>query len=59
MLVAARDRGVLLSVASERVLRFTPPLVIKTSELEEGVRAIDAAASSISAVATEITQRSG
>ncbi len=59
MLVAARDRGVLLSVASERVLRFTPPLVIKTSELEEAVRAIDAAAASITAVATEITQRSG
>ncbi len=29
--------GVLLTAAGERVLRFSPPLVVKESELEEGV----------------------
>ncbi len=47
MLAAARDHGVLLSVASERVLRVTPPLVIDEATIDEAARAIGAAAASI------------
>ena len=47
MLAAAREKGVLLSVASEKVLRVSPPLIVPESVLEEAVRAIDAAASSV------------
>jgi acetylornithine/succinyldiaminopimelate/putrescine aminotransferase len=31
---------VLLTAAGERVLRFSPPLVVSVAELEEGVAAI-------------------
>jgi acetylornithine/N-succinyldiaminopimelate aminotransferase len=31
------DAGVLLTAAGERVLRFTPPLVVTEAELDEGV----------------------
>ena len=58
VMVAARERGVLLSIASERVLRLTPPLVISASQLEEGVRAIEAAAQSLAVIGSEITQPS-
>jgi acetylornithine/N-succinyldiaminopimelate aminotransferase len=34
------DAGVLLTAAGERVLRFSPPLVVSVSELEEGVSAL-------------------
>lgn len=34
------DAGVLLTAAGERVLRFSPPLVVTSSELAEGVRAV-------------------
>lgn len=34
------DAGVLLTAAGERVLRFTPPLVVTEAELEEGVAAV-------------------
>jgi acetylornithine/N-succinyldiaminopimelate aminotransferase len=34
------DAGVLLTAAGDRVLRFSPPLVVKDAELEEGVRAV-------------------
>jgi acetylornithine/succinyldiaminopimelate/putrescine aminotransferase len=33
-----QDAGVLLTAAGERVLRYTPPLVVTLAELEEGVR---------------------
>ena len=33
----------LLTAAGERVLRFSPPLVVTVAELEEGVRAVKAA----------------
>jgi acetylornithine/N-succinyldiaminopimelate aminotransferase len=59
MLVAARARGVLLSVASERVLRFTPPLVLTDALVEEAIVAIDAAAASVAVPASESTLRSG
>ena len=49
LLVAAREKGVLLSIASERVLRFSPPLVITEAQLEEAIRAIDSAAVSVEA----------
>jgi acetylornithine/N-succinyldiaminopimelate aminotransferase len=32
-----QDAGILLTAAGERVLRFTPPLVVTVAELEEGV----------------------
>jgi acetylornithine/N-succinyldiaminopimelate aminotransferase len=32
--------GVLLTAAGERVLRFSPPLVVTAAQLEEGVRAV-------------------
>ncbi len=34
------DRGVLLTAAGERVLRFTPPLIVSDGELREGVRTV-------------------
>lgn len=34
------DAGVLLTAAGERVLRFSPPLVVTEAELEEGVSAV-------------------
>jgi acetylornithine/N-succinyldiaminopimelate aminotransferase len=34
------DEGVLLTAAGERVLRFTPPLVVTESELAEGVAVV-------------------
>jgi len=59
MLIAARNRGVLLSVASERVLRFTPPLNITDALLDEAVGIVDAAAGTLSAPASESTLKSG
>jgi acetylornithine/N-succinyldiaminopimelate aminotransferase len=35
------DAGVLLTAAGERVLRFSPPLVVSVAELEEGVAALE------------------
>ncbi|HSO41160.1 MAG TPA: acetylornithine transaminase [Labilithrix sp.] len=34
------DAGVLLTAAGDRVLRFSPPLVVREAELEEGVAAV-------------------
>jgi acetylornithine/N-succinyldiaminopimelate aminotransferase len=34
------EQGVLLTAAGDRVLRFCPPLVVTTAELEEGVLAV-------------------
>jgi len=42
----ARDRGVLLTIAGGRVLRFTPPLVVTEAELSEGVAKLDEALAS-------------
>lgn len=46
---AARDEGVLLTIAGGRVLRFTPPLVVSEAELDEGVRRLDAALARLAA----------
>jgi acetylornithine/N-succinyldiaminopimelate aminotransferase len=35
------DGGVLLTAAGPQALRFSPPLVVTESELEEGVRLVD------------------
>ncbi len=40
LLVASREQGVLLSVASERVLRFTPPLNVTREVIDEAVERI-------------------
>jgi acetylornithine/N-succinyldiaminopimelate aminotransferase len=50
VLVALRDRGVLVAQAGDRVLRFAPPLIITEAELDEGVAALDAL---LSAMPTE------
>jgi acetylornithine/N-succinyldiaminopimelate aminotransferase len=42
VLPRVQEAGVLLTAAGERVLRFSPPLVVSTAELEEGVRAVRA-----------------
>jgi acetylornithine/N-succinyldiaminopimelate aminotransferase len=34
------DAGVLLTAAGDRVLRFSPPLVVTEAELKEGVDAV-------------------
>jgi acetylornithine/N-succinyldiaminopimelate aminotransferase len=36
----AQDAGVLVTAAGDGVLRFSPPLVVTTADLEEGVRVI-------------------
>jgi acetylornithine/N-succinyldiaminopimelate aminotransferase len=40
VLPAVQEAGVLLTAAGDRVLRFSPPLVVSVAELEEGVRAL-------------------
>ena len=40
LLQSVQEAGVLLTAAGERVLRFSPPLVVSVAELEEGVAAI-------------------
>ncbi len=40
VLPRVQEAGVLLTAAGENVLRFSPPLVVTTQELEEGVRAL-------------------
>jgi acetylornithine/N-succinyldiaminopimelate aminotransferase len=43
VLPIVQENGVLLTAAGERVLRFSPPLVVTIAELEEGVRAVRSA----------------
>ncbi len=40
ILARVQENGVLLTAAGDRVLRFSPPLVVSVAELEEGVRAV-------------------
>jgi len=40
VLPRVQEAGVLLTAAGERVLRFSPPLVVSLAQLEEGVRAV-------------------
>jgi acetylornithine/N-succinyldiaminopimelate aminotransferase len=40
VLVKTQEAGILLTAAGERVLRFTPPLVVTHAQLEEGVRVL-------------------
>ncbi len=40
VLVKTQEAGILLTAAGERVLRFSPPLVVTTAQLEEGVKAV-------------------
>jgi acetylornithine/N-succinyldiaminopimelate aminotransferase len=40
VLAKVQEEGVLLTAAGDRVLRFSPPLVVSIAELEEGVRAV-------------------
>ena len=41
VLGAMRERGVLLSQAGDRVVRFAPPLIVTEAELDEGIAALD------------------
>ena len=41
VLGALRDRGVLLSQAGDRVVRFAPPLVITDAEIDQGIAVLD------------------
>lgn len=43
LLNAVREQGVLLTAAGANVLRFTPPLVVTETEIEEGLARVDAA----------------
>jgi acetylornithine/N-succinyldiaminopimelate aminotransferase len=47
MLVAGQAHGVLTSVASERVLRFTPPLTIDARTIDEALELLARAASTL------------
>jgi acetylornithine/N-succinyldiaminopimelate aminotransferase len=40
VLPKVQESGVLLTAAGDRVLRFSPPLVVTVAQLEEGVRAV-------------------
>ncbi len=42
VLTALRERGVLVSQAGDRVVRFAPPLVVTAAELDEGLAALEA-----------------
>lgn len=41
VLAKVRDRGLLLTIAGDTALRFTPPLVVTTAELDEAVAIVD------------------
>lgn len=43
LLDRARERGVLFTVAGERALRFTPPLIVTEAQLAEAVEAVSQA----------------
>jgi len=47
VLPRVQEAGVLLTAAGERVLRFSPPLVVSIAELEEGVEALRGALSAL------------
>jgi acetylornithine/N-succinyldiaminopimelate aminotransferase len=52
VLPKVQDAGVLLTAAGESVLRFSPPLVVKLEELEEGVKALRNALVALKAAST-------
>jgi acetylornithine/N-succinyldiaminopimelate aminotransferase len=41
VLTAMRERGVLVSQAGDRVVRFAPPLIVRNVELDEGIAALE------------------
>ena len=41
VLAKLRDAGILLTIAGGRALRFSPPLIVTTEQLDEGVTAVD------------------
>jgi acetylornithine/N-succinyldiaminopimelate aminotransferase len=43
VLATVRDKGVLLTIAGGRGLRFTPPLVVTEAEIDEAVRRVEVA----------------
>jgi acetylornithine/succinyldiaminopimelate/putrescine aminotransferase len=49
LLPRIQEAGVLLTAAGERVLRFSPPLVVTLAELEEGLRALRGVLSALQA----------
>jgi acetylornithine/N-succinyldiaminopimelate aminotransferase len=54
VLARIQEAGVLLTAAGERVVRFSPPLVVSMAELEEGVRAVRAVLTGLQAGAGEL-----
>lgn len=48
-LAKIRDHGVLLTIAGNNVLRFSPPLIIRDAEIDEALERVDAALSEFSA----------
>ncbi len=50
------DAGVLLTAAGERVIRFSPPLVVSIAELEEGVRVLRGVIAELAAAAAGPTK---
>jgi acetylornithine/N-succinyldiaminopimelate aminotransferase len=49
VLPIVQENGVLLTAAGDRVLRFSPPLVVTIEQLEEGVRAVRSACEQLAA----------
>ena len=49
VLAKVRTRGLLLTVAGTNTLRFTPPLVVKEQEIDEGLAMTDAAIAEVAA----------
>jgi acetylornithine/N-succinyldiaminopimelate aminotransferase len=49
VLAKVRDHGVLLTIAGNTVLRFSPPLIIRDDEIDEALERVDAALSEIAA----------
>jgi acetylornithine aminotransferase len=47
VLGAVRERGVLLITAGDSAIRFCPPLTVTEEQLDEGVRVLDEALTSI------------
>jgi acetylornithine/N-succinyldiaminopimelate aminotransferase len=48
-LAKIRDHGVLLTIAGNNVLRFSPPLILRDEEIDEAIERVDAALSELDA----------
>ncbi len=60
VLDTVRERGVLITLAGDRVIRFAPPLVVTAAELDEGVAVLESVLGDLRVVGPDaMTERRG